>query len=468
MRRFALLVALVLAIGIVPIAGATSSLSIGTPDYGSTVVKDNSFSVTAAITASGVGGSGITVTATLQDNTGGAVTMTSAEQVKTYESNTSQTFTWTVTANTPGTYSGPFTVSANANDGGTGSSATGTTALIIKDRPVLALTLSKNKTAVNAGDSVRLNYSVTNSGGGDAADATDVNVTLALPGGWGLSDGTASYDFETIAPGANKAGSWIVTADSPNPTNTLTVTVTSTVPGGTVTDSYTIEGTTTELDVDTITVTPAGPLTMNVTETQTFTAVCYNDSTVVTGITVGWASSNTTVGTIDSSSGVFTAEANGTTTITATAQGVTSSAVSVTVNAVLTVDTIAVSPAGPLTKNVGETQAFTAVCYNDSTEVTGITVEWASSNMTVGTIDSSSGVFTAEANGTTTITAAAQGVTSNVVTVMVSSAESLIDRYDTDNDGVISKDEAIAAISDYFEDKISKEDALEVIMAYFG
>ena len=128
-------------------------------------------------------------------------------------------------------------------------------------------------------------------------------------------------------------------------------------------------------------------------------------------------------------------------------------------------NTINVTPAGPLTKNVGETQAFTAVCYNNTTELT-VTVTWNSSNTTVGTI-TSGGVFTAAVNGTTTITATAQGVTSNTVSVTVN-ADNLIDRYDTDNDGVISKDEAIAAISDYFEDKISKEDALEVIMAYFG
>ena len=245
MRRVTLLMALVLAIGIVPIAGATSSLSIGTPGYDSTVVKGNSFQVTAIIAASGVGGSGISVTATLQDNTGGAVTITSAGQVKTYDSNTSQTFTWTVTANTPGTHSGPFTVSASANDGGTGSPAAGTTALTIKDRPVLELVLTQNLTTVDAGDSVRLNYTVTNSGGGDAADATDVNVSLILPDGWSLSTGMESYDLGTIAPGANKAGYWTVTADSPNATNTLTVPLTSTALGGTVTGSYTLGETTT-------------------------------------------------------------------------------------------------------------------------------------------------------------------------------------------------------------------------------
>jgi uncharacterized protein YjdB len=82
-----------------------------------------------------------------------------------------------------------------------------------------------------------------------------------------------------------------------------------------------------------INVTPAGPLTMNVTYTETFTAVCYNGSTEVTGITVEWVSSNMNVGTINSS-GVFTAAVGGTTSITATAQGVTSTnAVEVTVNA---------------------------------------------------------------------------------------------------------------------------------------
>ncbi|MEA1908545.1 MAG: NEW3 domain-containing protein, partial [Euryarchaeota archaeon] len=131
----------------------------------------------------------------------------------------------------------------------TGTPATGTTALTIKDRPVLELTLSKNATMVDAGDSVRLNYTVTNSGSDDAANATDVNVSLALPDGWSLSTGTVSYNLGTIAPGANKAGYWIVTADDPNATNTLTVTVTSTIPGGTVAGAYAFGATTVPGDV---------------------------------------------------------------------------------------------------------------------------------------------------------------------------------------------------------------------------
>lgn len=44
----------------------------------------------------------------------------------------------------------------------------------------------------------------------------------------------------------------------------------------------------------------------------------------------------------------------------------------------------------------------------------------------------------------------------------------IVECYDADNSGDISKDETIAAITDYFDDKISKDDAIEVITAYFG
>ncbi|MEA1908205.1 MAG: hypothetical protein U9N43_04150 [Euryarchaeota archaeon] len=95
-------------------------------------------------------------------------------------------------------------------------------------------------------------------------------------------------------------------------------------------------------------------------------------------------------------------------------------------------DTINVTPAGPLTMNITDTETFTAVCYNGSTEVTGITVEWVSSNMNAGTI-TSGGVFTAAVGGTTSITATAQGVTSNVVTVTVGTATELIGDINGDN-----------------------------------
>jgi len=68
-----------------------------------------------------------------------------------------------------------------------------------------------------------------------------------------------------------------------------------------------------------VTLDPAGPPTLNVSDTQQFTATAhYNDSStenVTTSAT--WESTNTTVGTI-SATGLFTALAEGTTTVTAT------------------------------------------------------------------------------------------------------------------------------------------------------
>jgi hypothetical protein len=94
----------------------------------------------------------------------------------------------------------------------------------------------------------------------------------------------------------------------------------------------------------------------------------------------------------------------------------------ITIAAEMTVDTIVVDPAGPVSlPNVTDTQQFTATCYNDTTELTGITVTWNSDNTTVGTIDAS-GLFRALANGTANVTATAQGK-SDTVTVTVGAAE---------------------------------------------
>ena len=366
MRRSALLMAIVLAIGIVPVAGATSSLSIGTLSYDSTVIKDSSFTVTATVTASGVSGS-TTVTATLQDNTGGAVTIQSAEQVKTYTSNTSKTFTWTVTANTPGTYSGPLKVTASASDGGSATPVTGTTVLTIQDKPVLELTLAKNQTTVNTGDSVRLDYTIENMGGSDAADAEGVNISLSLPGGWSLTSGTSYYTPGTIAHGASKSGNWIVAADSPNSTNTLTATVTSTVPGGTITDTWVINKTTTG-DLDHINVTPT-LWNMNVGESKVFTAAGKTVSEVtVSGLTFTWYSSDTYVGTINSSTGNFTALRMGTATVYATSNNISSrNTCPVTVNVNAATNNTAVSNGSA----IGTSGNSTAIVSLTNTSVTG-------------------------------------------------------------------------------------------------
>ena len=94
----------------------------------------------------------------------------------------------------------------------------------------------------------------------------------------------------------------------------------------------------------------------------------------------------------------------------------------ITIAAVPTVDMIVVDPAGSVSlANVTDTKQFNATCKNGTTELPDITVTWASSNVTVGTIDAS-GLFTAAANGTTNVTATAEDVTSDTVTVTVGEA----------------------------------------------
>ena len=85
----------------------------------------------------------------------------------------------------------------------------------------------------------------------------------------------------------------------------------------------------------------------------------------------------------------------------------------------------------PATANLaaGATQQFTATAKDQlDNEMTGVTFTWSSSNETVGTVNST-GFFTALAGGTTTVTAAAEGVTgtaqvtvSPVTTIEVSPA----------------------------------------------
>ncbi len=78
---------------------------------------------------------------------------------------------------------------------------------------------------------------------------------------------------------------------------------------------------------------------------------------------------------------------------------------------VTTVDNIQVIPSSPIIFALGATQPFTAVAKDaDGTRVLGKTFTWASSDTNVATIDASSGIATAVANGSTSITATTDGV----------------------------------------------------------
>ena len=164
-----------------------------------------------------------------------------------------------------------------------------------------------------------------------------------------------------------------------------------------------------------IAVTPAGP-SIAVGKTQQFTATgTYSDSsTKDITTTVTWVSSNTGFATIGASTGLATAVAVGTTQISATLGSVTSPNDALTVTAAaVTLQSIAVTPAGP-SISAGATQQFAAMgTYSDSsTKNITTTVTWASSNTGFATIGASTGLATGVAAGTTQITATLGSVVS--------------------------------------------------------
>ena len=71
-----------------------------------------------------------------------------------------------------------------------------------------------------------------------------------------------------------------------------------------------------------------------------------------------------------------------------------------------------------------------------------------------------------------TVTAADSSGTSVTVAVTITVTDvdlpGIASDYDADNNEMIDRDEALAALADYFSGAISKEEALEIIQLYFS
>lgn len=126
---------------------------------------------------------------------------------------------------------------------------------------------------------------------------------------------------------------------------------------------------------------------------------------VLNGRTVAWSSSNPGVATV-SSSGLVSAVAQGSATITASSEGQTGTA-SVSVS-IVPVASVGVSPSSG-TLFIAQTIALTATPRDASGNVlSGRSVVWSTSNANVATVNQS-GVVTAVALGAVTITATSEG-----------------------------------------------------------
>ena len=151
-----------------------------------------------------------------------------------------------------------------------------------------------------------------------------------------------------------------------------------------------------------VVVDPDSETLTSVGETEQLTATVYDvNNDVIEDATVAWESDDTSVATV-STSGLVTAVARGTTTITATSESKSATA-SITVD--LPADQIDIDPDSETLTSVGATVQLTATVYDENNDVIeDATVAWESDDTSVATV-STSGLVTAVARGTPTITA---------------------------------------------------------------
>jgi len=137
--------------------------------------------------------------------------------------------------------------------------------------------------------------------------------------------------------------------------------------------------------------------------------------------TYTWASSNPGIASV--ASGLVTAVANGAAAITATADGAADTA-EVTVAQVLA--SIVVTPATPSLGALGATVQLQASARDSNAQaIGGKMFDWASSDHAVATVNTS-GLVTAVANGTATVTATAEGVDGTTTVTVAQKAAKVV------------------------------------------
>ena len=174
--------------------------------------------------------------------------------------------------------------------------------------------------------------------------------------------------------------------------------------GSGVSGSRTLTVNTTEVLVSGITVTRDRSSILD-NETEPFTAIVAPANATDSSVT--WSSSNTSVATVNPSTGLVSAVAAGSATITATANdgsNVTGSAgITVTASEILVGSITVSSLRSSIPDN--ETEQFDASVTPGN--ASNQSVSWSSSNTGVATVNASTGLVSAVAAGTTNITATA-------------------------------------------------------------
>jgi YVTN family beta-propeller protein len=167
--------------------------------------------------------------------------------------------------------------------------------------------------------------------------------------------------------------------------------------------------------VTAVQVTPSSTTLFSLGETAQLVATAHDaGGTVITGKAFTWTSSVEHVATVNED-GLVSAASNGSSTITATTEGIQGSAL---LTVAQSVASVSVAPASTTLVALGETVQLTASALDaNGNAIHGKPIAWSSDDQSVATV-TSSGLVTAVANGSVAITATADG-NSAVATILV-------------------------------------------------
>ncbi len=171
--------------------------------------------------------------------------------------------------------------------------------------------------------------------------------------------------------------------------------------------------------LQTLSVSPSTIDSLLIGATSNLSIVClWTSSGLAECPALTWSSGDDDIATV-SASGVVTGIAVGNTNVTASANGIDSNSVAVTVVDVGTLENISVTPASITNLGINETSALSAACTFVGTGSGQCpTLTWTSADISVATVDPS-GVVTGVAAGDTTVKAASGDVDSNNISVNV-------------------------------------------------
>src|SRR5882724_3669479 len=351
---------------------ATSEGKSGTAAMTVTTVTVPVASVAVSPTPASVPvGQTVQLTATPKDANGNAL----SGRTVTWSSNNTSVGTVNPSGLVTGVVAGSTTITATSE----GQSGTAAVTVTAGPLPVASVTVSPAPASVPVGQAVQLTATTKDANGNTVTGRTVTwasgNTSVGTVNGSGLVTGVVT-------------GSTNITATSEGQSGTSTVTVTA-------------------IPVASVTVSPA-PASVLAGQTVQLTATPKDaNGNTLTGRTVTWASSNTSVGTVNGS-GLVTGVVAGSTTITATSEGKSgTSAVTVTA-APVPVASVTVSPTSA-SVFVGQTSQLTATPRDaNGIPLTGRTITWASSPSSIAGVNGG-GLVTGGAVGSATITATSEG-----------------------------------------------------------